>query len=393
MKPLLSFKTGLLSFALVVLLLSLCLCVPISAEEENEDEESFGDKVPEEFAGLLDSLPKELAALLPDGIFSTDSEDLAAAVAEMGSFSYLLETVLALCGVRLRDCLGLFALLCGILILSALSRVMQASFSSGGIGKSFSFCSTLVIFLSLLAVGYRGIASVTSYLAGLNTMTAAWLPVLGALYALGGNVSAAVASSTGLSVFMMLLEEVVGRTVLPFCGICLAFSSITALDADVRLGSLVASLKKNYTTVLTFLMMLLLAMLGTQTTLAARGDSLAMRSVKFAAGNLIPIVGGSVSELLRTVSSGVGYLRGTVGLCGILLLLLFLLPTLVELFLIRMTWQFSASVADLLGCTSEKKLLDEFASLGGYLIAAICICSSVLLLALTLLTHCASAIG
>ena len=381
------FLFCIFSFLLLISLLSL------SASADTEEEESIGEKIPEEFTGLLDSLPDELADLLPDGVFSLQSDELAGAVSKMGSFSYLWETVLALCGVHLRDCVGLFALICGILVLSALSRTVQSSFSSEGIGKSFSFCSSLVIFLSLLAVGYHNIASVTAYLSNLNTMAASSLPLLGALYALGGNVSAAVASSAGLSIFMTLLEEAVGKTILPFCGICLAFSSITALEPEVRLGSLVTALKKNYTTALTFLMMLLLTMLGAQTTLASRADSLAMRSVKFAAGNLIPIVGGSVSELLRTVSSGIGYLRGTIGLCGILLLLLLLLPTLVELFLIRLTWQLSASVADLLGCTSEKKLLDEFASLGGYLIAAISICSSVLLLAFTLLTHCASAIG
>jgi hypothetical protein len=46
-----------------------------------------------------------------------------------------------------------------------------------------------------------------------------------------------------------------------------------------------------------------------------------------------------------------------------------------------------------LGCKNEQKLLDEFASLNGYLIAAVSICSSVLLLSVTLLAHCASAMG
>jgi stage III sporulation protein AE len=161
----------------------------------------------------------------------------------------------------------------------------------------------------------------------------------------------------------------------------------------LRLGTLIGTLKKNYTTLLTFLMMLLLAMLGAQTTLGARSDTLAMKSVKFAAGNMIPVVGGSVSELLRTVSSCVGYLRGGVGICGILILVLLLLPTLVELLLLRLTWQIGASLADLLGCDHEKRLLEEFSSLCGYLIAAVAICSAVPLLSFTLLLRCASAIG
>ena len=118
-----------------------------------------------------------------------------------------------------------------------------------------------------------------------------------------------------------------------------------------------------------------------------------MKSIKFAAGNWIPVVGGSVGDLFKTVSTSVGYIRGTIGLSGILLLLPTLLPTLVKLFLARAAWQLSASVADLLGCDTEKKLLEEFASLIGYLIAAVSITSSVLLLSFALVTHCVSALG
>lgn len=382
---------------LAFLLFFLCLLSPtVSAEEKQEAEETeewLGEEVPPELAELLASLPEEIRALLPEGIFSSRTEEVGEAVGEMGSFSFLLEAVLSLAGIRLRDCAGLFASVLGILLLSAISSALASSLGEKRIGKTFSLCASLVILLALFSMGYHGLSSVQDYLNTLSSMSAAVLPLLGVLYATGGNLSAAVASSTGLSVFMTLLEELVARTVLPLCGICLAFSLISALDTAPQLGTLISSLKKGYTTALSFLMMLLLAMLGTQTTLGARADSLAMRSVRFAASNLIPVVGGSVGELLRTVTAGVGYLRGTVGLCGILLLLLAFLPTLLELLLLRMTWLLSASAAELLGCAVEKRLLEELASLIGYLIAAVSICSAVLFVSLTLLTHCASALA
>lgn len=382
---------------LAFLLFFLCLLSPtVSAEEKQEAEETeewLGEEVPPELAELLASLPEEIRALLPEGIFSSRTEEVGEAVGEMGSFSFLFEAVLSLAGIRLRDCAGLFASVLGILLLSAISSALASSLGEKRIGKTFSLCASLVILLALFSMGYHGLSSVQDYLNTLSSMSAAVLPLLGVLYATGGNLSAAVASSTGLSVFMTLLEELVARTVLPLCGICLAFSLISALDTAPQLGTLISSLKKGYTTALSFLMMLLLAMLGTQTTLGARADSLAMRSVRFAASNLIPVVGGSVGELLRTVTAGVGYLRGTVGLCGILLLLLAFLPTLLELLLLRMTWLLSASAAELLGCAVEKRLLEELASLIGYLIAAVSICSAVLFVSLTLLTHCASALA
>jgi stage III sporulation protein AE len=313
-------------------------------------------------------------------------------VAKMSSFPFLLRTCLELLRLRLGDCVGLLASVLAILILSAILKAFTSSLGGDGIGKAFSVLATLSILLALLRLGYGGFTAVTDYLAVLEKMTTASIPLLGTLYALGGNVATATASTAGLSVFLSVLQPFVGKSILPFCGVCLAFSTVNALEPSLRTGTLLGTLKKNYTTLLAFLMMLLLAMLSAQTVLGARGDTLAMRSAKFAASNLIPVVGGSVSELLRTVSASVGYLRGTVGICAVLLLLLALLPTLTELLLLRLSWQICASAADLLSCDTEKKLLDEIASLNGYLIAAVSICSSVLFLALSLLIYCASAL-
>ena len=210
---------------------------------------------------------------------------------------------------------------------------------------------------------------------------------------MGGNAAAAVATSAGLSLFMTILEGIVGKSIVPFCGICLALALIGACEGGVRLGGLLTNLKKKYTLLLSFFMMLLLAMLASQTILGASQDTLVMRSAKFAAGNMIPIVGGSIGELLRSVSASVGYMRTSIGVCGVLLLLLLMLPTLVELLLARTAWQICSFFAELLGCDGEKRLLDEFASINGYLIAAVAICSSVLFLTFTLLTHCATALA
>jgi stage III sporulation protein AE len=379
----------ILFFLLTTLLLLSLFSTAGAAEEALPDTET----VPPEYVDFLESLPKELLELLPDGIFSRSCGELEDATQSMSHFSYLLKIVLALLGENLSVCLSLLATVCGLLLLSATVRALRENLRTDGIGRAFSFCAALTILCILITQGINCIHRVTDYFSALNTVTASLLPLMGILYAAGGNLTAAAASSAGLSVYMTLLEELVGKSILPFCAVCLILALINALDQNLKTVTLLSTVKKNYTTLLTFLMMLLLAMLSAQTVLGARSDTLIMRSAKFAAGNMIPVVGGSISELLRTVSAGVGYLRGTLGISAMLLLLLLLLPMVVELLLIRLTWQISASVAELLGCDSEKKLLEEFASLCGYLLAAVCICSTVVLLALTLLVRCASALG
>ncbi len=374
----------------LVLLLLPMLALPIRAEEVTLPD---AEVVPDEYGDFLDAIPEDIRPLLPDRLFSSDRTEIGEGVREMSSLSYLLRTLLSLIGLRLGDAVAMLASITGLLLISAVSTAISSSFSSPGVARAFSFCSTLVILTALLSQSGKCLSGVANYFSTLGTLTAASIPLMAALYLLGGNTAAAVASSSGLSIFMTVTETVVGKSILPFCGLCMSLALVGALDPSIRLGTLLSAIKKNYTTALSFLMMLLLAMLSAQTLLGARSDTLVMRSARFATGTLIPVVGGSIAELLKTVSAGVGYLRGAVGICGVLLLLLTLLPTLVELLLYRLAWQISASLADILGCESERKLLDEFASLLGYLVAAVAICSSVLFLAFTLLTHCVSAIG
>ena len=374
-------------FFFCLLLFSL-LTPSASAEEQGNLE-----KLPEAYKDFLEKLPSPLLERLPEGALSDNAAEVGGAVGEMSSFSFLLQTVLSLVGLRLRDCLGLLCTTIGILILSSVCRTFCASLKKPEIARAFSLMITLVITLTIFATGFGTIASTVSYFHTLNTFTSAAVPLMGGLYVMGGNAAAAVATSAGLSLFMTVLEEIVGQSIVPFCGICLALALIGACEGSPRLGGISASLKKNYTLMLSFFMMLLLAMLSSQTILGASKDTLAMRSAKFAAGSMIPVVGGSVAELLRSVSAGVGYMRTAVGICGVLLLLLLMLPTLVELLLARATWQICAFFAEILGCDGEKRLLDEFASINGYLIAAVAICSSVLFLTFTLFTHCATALA
>ncbi len=374
-----------LLFGLVVVAL---LLVPAVAEETDPVQEP-----PDEWGGLLEALPDDIAEFLPSELFSGSTEEIAGGVRQMSGFSSLLHSLLSIMGVSLQESFATLGQVVGLLLISALFGAFRSSFRSESLGRAVSFASTLAILAALLAQTYGSIRSAIAYFEQLNRLTGAVIPLSGALWAMGGNVTAATTSSAGLSVYLTVLEEAVGNSVVPFCGICIAFSAVGAINPDLRFGTLISSLKKHYTTFLAFLMTILLAMLGFQTVLAARADSLAIRGAKFAAGNMIPVVGGSVSELLRTVSAGISYLRGTLGICALLLIILSLFPMISRLWLSMICRQIAASVADLLGCSAEKKLLDETASLCGYLLAAACICSSVLLLSIVLLVRCGSAVG
>lgn len=371
----------------VAFLFALCLllCLPAFGEEI--------ERMPDGYRELLDALPETISELLPNGLFSERSEEVADALSSFGNFSSIVSFAKELCSRVLGEIVTLLWEVLGVLILSRLLNELCNAFSlSDGLASAFGFLKKLLLLSLLLGFGYKSLEAVTSYLSTLARLTRVSLPLLGTLYAMGGNVSAAVASSASLSISLALTERLVGTSILPLCALCLGFS-IVELFTPFSTKSLSDALKKNYTTFLSFLMVILLALLAGQTTLGAKADSLTAKGAKFAAGAIIPIAGGSVSELLLSVGAGISYLRSICGVCGLLLLLLTLLPTLLTLLCHRLLWQLSEGASDLLGCPDEKRLFSEFASLCGYLITAMLICSSALFLSYILVLGCAAAWG
>jgi stage III sporulation protein AE len=229
------------------------------------------------------------------------------------------------------------------------------------------------------------------YFDTVRTLALSFLPLMGTLYAMGGNLRAAVVNHSVMSAFLAILETLCAGTVLPVAGICLALVLPEALSGKVDLRPIAGLIKRTYTLCISFLMLLLCGVLGIQSTLAKASDTLALRTARFAAGSFLPVVGGSVSETLRTVAGSVEYLRAVAGASAVTVLFFAFLPIFVSLLLTRIAFLLGGAVAKLLSCNAEEKVLAEFASVYGYFLAILASLFVMLTFSLTLFARCAAA--
>ena len=126
-------------------------------------------------------------------------------------------------------------------------------------------------------------------------------------------------------------------------------------------------MRKWYATALAFVMMIMTFSLGGSNLLASKADNMAMRGAKFAASSFIPVSGGTVSSTLGTLAASVELLRGSVGVIGIVIIIMMLLPTVIELALLRGVFAISGFCAATLGAAGESRLMSELDSLYGFL--------------------------
>lgn len=190
-----------------------------------------------------------------------------------------------------------------------------------------------------------------------------------------------------------VIMAVVSECFYGLVGISMALSVASAFGSRLRLSAISRAVRRCFgiffgvvTSVLTFLISLKIG-------ISAAADSVAMRGAKIFASNAIPIVGGAVSESLRTLAAGLSYIRTIGGTVGILLISVAVLPVIITVWIYRGGLVLLSGVAEMLGAEREKGIIDGVVSVYGYILAVVSIISVVFILMLTLFMKTGLAFG
>lgn len=265
-------------------------------------------------------------------------------------------------GEAIRSASGSFAALLGILVLCSLLHALRQLSTSSALSEACAFVTAL----ALSGVAYTLLADLFTTtgqaLTAFTEYMAALLPVSGSLLLAGGNASAAAASSAGLSLFLSTVSLICTAVLFPFLQISFALSFASALPGTVNLSPIGSLMRNTSGLMLAFLFSLLGFLLTMQTSIAAAADSALFRTVRFASGILIPVVGSSLGDAARTIAGSVSVIKGTVGGAGVVVTFAILLPPFLHLFVHRLLLSLCAALAKLLGCEREGQLLSELGS-------------------------------
>lgn len=262
------------------------------------------------------------------------------------------------------DTAGTFAALMGVLLLCSLLHTVKHLSDSGGLSDACSFVTAIAVSGVAYTLLYDLVTYIGQALTAFTEYLAALLPVSASLLIAGGNNSAAVTSSAGFSLFLTAVSLICSSVLFPFLQISFSVSFATALPGTVDFAPVGNMIRNTAGILLAFLFSLLGFMLSMQTAISAASDSFLFRTVRFASGVLIPVVGNVLGDAARTVAGSVSVIKGTVGAVGTTVTLAILLPPFLRLFCYRLMLSLCAALARLLGCEKEGQLLTD---LGGTL--------------------------
>lgn len=363
----------------------LWLGAPTFAADGGETSQ-FDTGIDYDYGDLFDSLPEEVRELLPDKVEEAENEQ---AIAEAFTADYLAELCTDLLRKGITAGLKLFASLLGIIIVCAILSRCAELFPSGR-ARIFDYAILLIAALEIYSSVYSLFELTQNYIAQINSYMTGLSAAFGGIFLLSANVTTAAVQSAWTGILITLTEKISYQLLFPLLEMSFALTLVSSLCPEIDLKSVTGFIRKICTTLLVAAMTLVTIIMSFQTSIASAADSLGLRSVKFAASNAIPLIGGLVSESMKTLATSLSLVKSTAGLIGVAGLLLCTLVPLSMLFTCRYTLSLSGTVADLMQAGSVKGLIEEAGKLVGFLIAIILVFSIFYLFSLALLIHSAN---
>ncbi len=312
-----------------------------------------------EMESLMESLPEEVKAELQDYLSADNNTDRLAGLESKLDVRYWLGYI----ADHLREMLlpaGVgFAGLLGVVILSSILKNMLDGGLSGRLGGFCTYIITLSVAVSVAGISLGAVETAVGFIGRICALMNTMLPAMNAIMLASGSVTQMGISSTAMMIFITVIENLMNGFFVPLSGGLFALSTMSGVLRGINIGSFIGTLRRIIMRVFSFCLMIFSFILGIQTSLAGSADSLAMRTVRFAIGTYVPIVGGAVSESIGMVRAGLSHVKALAGTLGIVLILLTVLPPLISLTLSRLTLSLSHSAAELLECDHVAGIISE----------------------------------
>ena len=326
--------------------------------------------IDDELSSFEDSLPNEVKNALPRELFDNGFSISGAASLTQEDF---MDIIINLLLMNLPSILKSFSCILALIIVSSILNLMRDGFDNLSLNKAFELCSTLCISIFVFTLVSNIVNSTVDFISTLCAVMSTLTPLMSGIYIMSGSISTAAVSSSGTMLFITLLQNFVVIAIVPIIKASMCFSIIKSINTGIDISGFSKILKNTFTTVLIFTMTIFSFVMSYQSVLAQGNDSLSLRTAKFAAGSFIPIVGSSVSEALKTVSSSLSVIKGSVGVIGIIVIAIITLPSLISLFLNKLSFDICSGISKSLNCSNEASITEEASSICSFLLSIVSI--------------------
>lgn len=342
--------------AIFLCALLLFLLIPISSYSMDYSEEEYNETLS---SYDLSSFEKELDA------------DTYKMLDELGVLDFSYESIT---GLSFNDIVGLLKSLfqkkaelpikssVTVLIFILLSAFLQSlkAESDDSVNMIYSTATALLVATVVLVKLTSTVSLASMAISVASNFVYAFIPVFCSIVVASGGITTGVSTNTTLLILAQGLSFISSNVFMPIVNCYLALGVTSSLRYELNLDKLLSSVKKIITTCISFVSGVFVSVLSVKTAVAGRADMLGLRSIRFAINSVVPVIGSSISEGLLSIQAYSSLIKSSVGIVGVMAVVLVFLPSIIEVVLWRISLTLCVIVSDIFGDKSVSAVLNAF---------------------------------
>ncbi len=342
--------------AIFLCALLLFLLIPISSYSMDYSEEEYNETLS---SYDLSSFEKELDA------------DTYKMLDELGVLDFSYESIT---GLSFNDIVGLLKSLfqkkaelpikssVTILIFILLSAFLQSlkAESDDSVNMIYSTATALLVATVVLVKLTSTVSLASMAISVASNFVYAFIPVFCSIVVASGGITTGFSTNTTLLILAQGLSFISSNVFMPIVNCYLALGVTSSLRYELNLDKLLSSVKKIITTCISFVSGVFVSVLSVKTAVAGRADMLGLRSIRFAINSVVPVIGSSISEGLLSIQAYSSLIKSSVGIVGVMAVVLVFLPSIIEVVLWRISLTLCVIVSDIFGDKSVSAVLNAF---------------------------------
>lgn len=342
--------------AIFLCALLLFLLIPVSSYSMDYSEEEYNETLS---SYDLSSFEKELDA------------DTYKMLDELGVLDFSYESIT---GLSFNDIVGLLKSLfqkkaelpikssVTVLIFILLSAFLQSlkAESDDSVNMIYSTATALLVATVVLVKLTSTVSLASMAISVASNFVYAFIPVFCSIVVVSGGITTGFSTNTTLLILAQGLSFISSNVFMPIVNCYLALGVTSSLRYELNLDKLLSSVKKIITTCISFVSGVFVSVLSVKTAVAGRADMLGLRSIRFAINSVVPVIGSSISEGLLSIQAYSSLIKSSVGIVGVMAVVLVFLPSIIEVVLWRISLTLCVIVSDIFGDKSVSAVLNAF---------------------------------
>lgn len=265
-----------------------------------------------------------------------------------------------------------FPIKVGILIASVI--FLTAAFTAFGVSSRFEVAIYVAVLIISAIIGtniWQSVEKAVNTIQSCSVFMTAFVPIFATILALSGKTVTAPAMSALLLGGSEAVSFVSSFVVLPIMGGYLSLSMASGVSPLVNNSNLVDGVKKLSIWIMSLAGSVFIGILSIQTAVNSAADGVSLRAAKFILGTSVPVAGGVLSEAVSTISASMGLLRSSIGVYGVVALIVMLFPILIEIILWRCVLMINISLAGLFSLPKVTEVLHAVDSMLSVLLGVV----------------------